>query len=814
MRIRMIFLFLFCSNYSIAHDIDFFDKSLLVSEIIGDDVDLSAFSRKGGGVEGVFEVDVFVNNKFFAKSDLHFSNTEKGLLPDFHPSFFEGLIASEYLPKHKENKISSEVFIDAVPYSNISFTQSNGRVDISIPQAYLGKKAQLKSSPDSWDEGVAAVLLDYRFNGANNRSEHYSDRAIWSSTTMGINSYGWRLRASNSFSNIGNNRIKHSIYDYYAERDIRMFWASLRVGKINTSGMIFDSVPFTGSKLYSNNDMLNPLLRNYSPVVRGMAFSPALVTITQNGRILYQTNVPAGPFAISEISVPGYSGDLYVSIKESDGNEHGFIQSFSRLPEMKRDGISDFEFGFGQYDNVSNRYDDPYFLHAAWSRGYPNDITLLGETIISDKYQSIGAGSTLSLGKIGALSTDISVSRAELKNDILTGMSYGLKYSKSQLETGSTVTLAAYRYSTDSFRQFRDFLFNDEGESYRYKNKVSVNISQSLEEWGTLSISASQQKYWNKVKTDNSLSLSHGFNMKGVAFSSGISVDQSFGTNNNYKNKLLSFSVSVPLNKFEQSASGYLTYQVNKTNGILGNQVTMNGNVPDTDLNYQIGSNWNNVSNSGYNAGLTWNGEFTTAAIGYYRSANNKMLNYSMSGSMVAYPEGFAFGREQVTSGGAIIVQTDGISGIKHNRGGRTTWAGTSLISSPDPYTVNKVELLHDGLSDDIVLGRTSVSSVPVKGAVTVHRYTVYKGGQVIFSIRRPDGSVLPFGAIVSLEGTSKGQENVGIVGEGGMVYMPGVPEIGRLKVSSGGAVCYANFTYKKNKVIDGPITEVDVVCR
>ncbi|VEA40308.1 outer membrane usher protein [Salmonella enterica subsp. enterica] len=61
------------------------------------------------------------------------------------------------------------------------------------------------------------------------------------------------------------------------------------------------------------------------PVIRGVAKSSAQVTVEQNGYTIYKTNVPAGPFAINDLYPTGGSGDLYVTIKESDGSEQHFI---------------------------------------------------------------------------------------------------------------------------------------------------------------------------------------------------------------------------------------------------------------------------------------------------------------------------------------------------------------------------------------------------------------------------------------------------------------------------------------------------------
>ncbi|WP_169759245.1 fimbria/pilus outer membrane usher protein, partial [Escherichia coli] len=70
---------------------------------------------------------------------------------------------------------------------------------------------------------------------------------------------------------------QNSFYNTYAERDISSLRAILRLGEVSTAGLILDSVPFRGMKLSSSDDMLGMRLRNYTPTVRGMASSQAVV---------------------------------------------------------------------------------------------------------------------------------------------------------------------------------------------------------------------------------------------------------------------------------------------------------------------------------------------------------------------------------------------------------------------------------------------------------------------------------------------------------------------------------------------------------
>ncbi|HCJ8438264.1 TPA: fimbrial biogenesis outer membrane usher protein [Escherichia coli] len=821
--------FFMLPSFATADDQNLFDVSLLVADMLGKETDISALMKKGGGVEGVREVAIFLNNSFYSQRELYFSNTSDGLLPVFPAGFFDEVLLIDYYSKLSEKRVSSLELLDLLPYSSIKFNQGLNRIDLSIPQTYLSKKSLLKSDPDSWDDGVTALLMDYRLNGQSMRYRKASSQTMYSSSNLGINAGGWRLRASGNYSYSETQMTRQhssSIYNYWAERDIRSFRSSLRVGRsLYTGGRILDSIPYNGIKLYSNNDMLSPLYRNYSPVVRGLANTNAVVTIKQNGKTVYQTNVPPGPFSLSDFSISGYSGDLRIIIKETDGTEREFIQPFSRLAEMKREGVFDYELSAGFYDNIgsSKYYDDTLFMYGSWACGFPHGVTAFGELVFSDRYHSLGLGSTLSLGILGATSADVTISHVDKNDDSVTGQSYGLKYSKSQLETGSTVTLAAYRYSTRNFMQFGDYVSKNSDEYYKYngrqKNKISLSINQSLGRYGSLYFNASRQDYWDSNRKSNYVSASHTFNWDGYSFNTTFSIDRMLGEHYKNNNKQINFNISVPLSKFfkdNSNTSGRFSYMATSTDNNVNNTATLSGLIPDSSLSYQIGSSWgNNKNSSAQSMSLTWSGQHASAALGYTHSSIHRNTNYSLSGSAIIWSDGVALGRESVTTNGAIIIKTGKESGIKHNRGGETSLFGTALIASPDPYTENRIELLHEGLPDNIVIGKSSATSIPSKGAVTVLNYPVYSGAQVIFTVKDSYGKIIPFGSLVSLEGTGKDILNTGIVGENGQVYMAGVPQNGSLKISTAKEVCHASFDLSsKNNPSNGPIREENIVCQ
>ncbi|MFX6048559.1 fimbria/pilus outer membrane usher protein, partial [Acinetobacter baumannii] len=87
----------------------------------------------------------------------------------------------------------------------------------------------------------------------------------------------------------------------------------------------------------------------YAPVIRGVAQTNALIEIRQNGYIIYTTNVAAGNFVINDLYAANQSGDLEVSIIESDGRIKKFVQPYSAVPNMVRAGQSKFQLTAGQY---------------------------------------------------------------------------------------------------------------------------------------------------------------------------------------------------------------------------------------------------------------------------------------------------------------------------------------------------------------------------------------------------------------------------------------------------------------------------------
>lgn len=70
------------------------------------------------------------------------------------------------------------------------------------------------------------------------------------------------------------------------------------------------------------------------PTGAGIAQSNALVTIEQNGFVVYQKEVPPRPFAITDLQLAGGGADLDVSVKEADGSVTTYLVPYAAVPNM------------------------------------------------------------------------------------------------------------------------------------------------------------------------------------------------------------------------------------------------------------------------------------------------------------------------------------------------------------------------------------------------------------------------------------------------------------------------------------------------
>ncbi|EII7450785.1 fimbria/pilus outer membrane usher protein, partial [Salmonella enterica subsp. enterica serovar Newport] len=203
--------------------------------------------------------------------------------------------------------------------SKVQYSAEEQRLTFIIPQAWLQYQDPDWVPPSRWSNGVTGALLDY-----NLTANRYMPQQGESSTsyslygTAGFNLGAWRLRSDYQYNRYdsGNGRVQSDFYlpQTYLFRPLPSLRSKLTLGQTYLSSAIFDSFRFAGITLTSDERMLPPSLQGYAPQISGIANSNAQVTVSQNGRILYQTRVSPGPFVLPGLS-QNISGNLDVTVR-------------------------------------------------------------------------------------------------------------------------------------------------------------------------------------------------------------------------------------------------------------------------------------------------------------------------------------------------------------------------------------------------------------------------------------------------------------------------------------------------------------------
>ncbi|EJV3269264.1 fimbria/pilus outer membrane usher protein, partial [Salmonella enterica] len=300
-------------------------------------LDLSRFSRKGYIMPGSYHLQVLVNQSQIVQDNVITYSVDNNDPDNTYPCLSPELVSLLGLKPEIADKM---IWINAgqclqpdqLEGMETQTDLSQSTLTVIIPQAYLEYSDEEWDPPSRWDEGIPGVLFDYNVNSQWRHAEHDDgdEYDISGNGTVGANLGAWRLRAdwqanyrhendSEDKDNFGSSSEQNWDWNrYYAWRAIPQLRAQLTLGEGSLESDIFDGFNYVGGSLITDDQMLPPNLRGYAPDISGVARTNAKVTVTQRGRVIYESQVPAGPFRIQDINET-VSGDLHVKIEEQSG---------------------------------------------------------------------------------------------------------------------------------------------------------------------------------------------------------------------------------------------------------------------------------------------------------------------------------------------------------------------------------------------------------------------------------------------------------------------------------------------------------------
>ncbi len=783
--------------------------------------DLSIFSFGNSVLPGEYLVDVIVNDQSVGKSKVTVAAPDGQRPPavcltrDLLDAWGVNMAA---LPQAAGADGACVDLAAQVQDAAVTFDSGKQRLLLSIPQAAIQRAARDSIDPARWDRGITAAMLDYQLNlsrqGGGDASNHGAESPYMAFGGLrgGFNFGDWRLRHSSNYNRGADGRGKWQSVETNLQRDLRSINGQLLIGDGNTPGNFFDSVPFRGLQVASDDSMLPDSMQGYAPTIRGIARTNALVTVRQNGYIVYSTYVAPGAFVLDDMYPTSSGGDLEVTITESDGRQSRYVQAYASVPTLLREGTWRYSATAGRYRNAYGTSErQPSFVQATVARGLGREFSLYGGLTAAGIYQSALLGVGKNLRDLGAISVDLSHARTSTERLQSQGQSLRFLYAKSFDEAGTNFRIAGYRYSTSGYRTFQEAAGADDYEAGsripNRRNELRLDIAQSLGAWGSVYASARQQTYWQANQKERLIQVGYSGFYRQVSYNVFVNMNSGRSGSND---RQLMLSLSIPLGSSRSSAQYSV---VTGNHGQTSHQASVFGSALEDDrLTYSLTAATSNQGGASSAANASYLSRAGRYDLGLSQGRGYSQINAGLSGGIVVHAGGVTLSQPLgetmalVRAPSAENVRFDSHPGIS------TDASGYAVVPNLSPYRFNRLAMRTADLGDTVEVRNAALNLVPTRGALVQAGFDTVVGFRLMMTLTRQDGSLVPFGARIDNEAG----EEIGIVGPDSQAFVTGAQPSGTMRITWGRSAsdsCAVSYSLPE-EAHPAPIREVSYACR
>ncbi|EEY3971054.1 pilin outer membrane usher protein SafC [Escherichia coli] len=819
-----------------------FDSTLLNGD--AKNIDLTLF-EEGAQLPGIYPVDIMLNGARVDSREMFFHIDQDsegkpylktcltrdmliryGIKIDKYPELFH--------VRNKKNNVKAEECADLsiIPHATEVFQFDSQKLSLEIPQVALRPPLRGIAPEALWDDGITAFLMNWQANVSRSEYRKYGHSVsdnIWLSLEPGFNLGPWRIRNLMTWNKSSAQSGKWESVYTRAERGLNNMKSRLTLGDAYTPSDIFDSLPFRGVMLSSDESMVPYNQRAFAPVVRGVARTQARIEVRQNGYLIQSQTVAPGAFALTDLPLASSGGDLQVTVLESDGTIQAFTVPFTTPAIALREGYMKYNVTVGQYRPSDTAVDHSLLGQLTSIYGLPYGFTAFGGVQMVKHYLAGSLGGGWSLGEMGAISIDSIYARSQLKGkDNETGSTWRIRYNKLFELTDTNFTVASYQYLSAGYHSLPNVLDsyrdNRTGSFYTNENRrrrTTLNLTQPLGTFGSVSLYGSRDEYRDNRAKQDSIGVTLGGSWKNISWSVNGSRNRNFGLykgNGGKTENRISLWTSIPLGRWLGSAANDIraTTQILKSSGQdTRYEVGMNGNTFDRRLYWDLSKELvpggeNSADSSRLN--LRWQGTYGELTGMYGYSSYMRQISAGISGGMIAHSEGITLGQKMGDTTALVVAPGVGGASVEGWPGVRTDYRGYTLAGYMSAYQENVITMDPLTFNENAEVVQTDTKVVPTKGAVVKANFETKVGARALIALKRHDGSPVPFGSVVTLEGVKESHSSIGVMGEHGEVYMSGLPKKGNLKAVWGNnSECIASYHLSDKKGVTGIFLESSV---
>ena len=545
---------------------------------------------------------------------------------------------------------------------------------------------------------------------------------------------------------------------------------TLVVGDSIGSGGMWSLPARFGGLRFSRDFSLAPGYVSYPmPSISGSAALPSTVDVLINNQLSTSTDVPTGPFALTNVPIVTGAGQMQLVVRDLLGRETIIRQDYYVAPQLLRPGLTDFSFEAGAlreaYGTRSNDY-GAWFGAGTWRQGISDTLTAELHAEVQGERQAAGAGLTAVLGQIGVLgiAAGYAVGSGEQ------GGRYRVGFQHAGTAGGVSLNLE------HNDRGFAEFAAASSGDRVRDQWGGSAGVL--IGRGSNLGLSYTRRTTWSEARFTLA-SLSLGVSLPGNAYLSlnvGKQLEQAgwFG----------GAQVIVPLDgRTTTSASSN-----RGGDGQLVNAVNASQSLPGgPGWGWSVGASDDPARRAQVAAGYNGNhGQVDAQA--QWRQAHTD-LRLDAAGA-IGWLHGLAFATRRIDHGAFAVVHVGNVANVPVSLSNQvvavTNEQGLALVPRLLPYQSNQLTIHPDDLPLDVEIRGVQEAVVPYARSGVLIDFPVRQTRAALVTLHDADGIPVPAGARVTV--VPGGQEFV--VFMRGEAYLTELEDNSRIEVRWAAGAC------------------------
>lgn len=550
---------------------------------------------------------------------------------------------------------------------------------------------------------------------------------------------------------------------------------SIRIGDaISRPGMWGRSLRFGGVQLATNFAVQPGLVTMPMQGVSGQAALPSTVDVYVNNALASSREVAPGPFSITNVPVVTGQGNVRVVVRDVLGREQVITQPFFASAALLAPGRHDYSYEAGalrrRFGVASNDYGDG-FASATHRIGLNNALTGEMRVELADQLRVAGIGGVWLVPAIGKING--ALARSSGKGSGLLGV-LGLERSSGDWAAGLRLQASTARYAA----------LGVDASAPMARLQASANVGLALAGNSALGLAGVLSDVRGLDRT-RIVSASYSRQAGDRGFLS-FSLSRSFGAAGA---TAAAVSWSYPLGE-RVTAMASVTRQSGQQDAML---LVQQGLPAGEGIGYALQAGLGGQRRLGVAAQNTV-GSATFDAVSNRGETGERI---SLSGG-VAFLDGFHASR-RITDSFAVVSlpELPNVRVYADNQpAGSTDAAGRVLLPRLRAYERNAVSIEPMDLPFDTRVDSLSMEAVPAYRSGMLLRFPVRRERGATLRLRLDDGSPMPAGAAVNIEGRSQSFP----VGHGGVVYMTGLSESNLLRAVWRGQACTLALAYPASR--------------